>query len=102
MPTVGPRREFALELTMKRPGLVPLSLAATLFLVTSVRAADEPKPAEKPAAPAPAAMKRSRAAELLQRFDLNHDGKLDEDELAAAHEVMLKEQMDRQAALAAR
>lgn len=30
-------------------------------------------------------------AELLQRYDANHDGKLDENELAAAHEGMLKE-----------
>lgn len=86
---------------MKRPGLISPLLAATLFLAASLRAAEETKPAEKLAAP-PAAMKRSRAEELLQRFDLNHDGKLDEDELAAAHEVMLREQMDRQAAQAAR
>jgi Ca2+-binding EF-hand superfamily protein len=47
-------------------------------------------------------MKPARAEELLKRFDLNHDGKLDDDELAAAHETMLREQMDRQAAQAAR
>ena len=87
---------------MKRPGLIPLHLAATLFLAAGLRAAEETKPADKPAAPPAAAMKRSRAEELLQRFDLNRDGKLDEDELAAAHEVMLKEQMDKQAAQAAR
>ena len=29
-------------------------------------------------------------AALLQRYDTNRDGKLDEDELAAAHEAMLK------------
>jgi len=88
---------------MKRPGLIPLYLAATLFLAASLRAADETKPVENPAGPPPPApaMKTSRADELLRRFDLNHDGKLDEDELAAAHEVMLKEQMDRQAAIAA-
>jgi Ca2+-binding EF-hand superfamily protein len=88
---------------MKRLGLVPQFLAATLFLAPGLRAVEETKLAEKPAAsppPAPA-MKTSRADELLKRFDLTHDGKLDEDELAAAHEVMLKEQMDRQAATAA-
>lgn len=47
-------------------------------------------------------MKPSRTEELLQRFDTNHDGKLDDDELAIAHETMLKEQMARQAAQAAR
>ena len=29
-------------------------------------------------------------AALLQRYDTNRDGKLDEDELSAAHEAMLK------------
>jgi len=38
--------------------------------------------------PAPALKANQRA--LLQRYDLNHDGKLDEAELAAAHEGMLK------------
>jgi len=38
---------------------------------------------------------------ILQRFDKNHDGKLDEDETADAHEAMLQEQMGRQAAIAA-
>jgi Ca2+-binding EF-hand superfamily protein len=46
-------------------------------------------------------MKPARADELLKRFDTNHDGKLDEDEVAIAHEAMLKEQMDRQAKIAA-
>jgi Ca2+-binding EF-hand superfamily protein len=34
----------------------------------------------------------SRAEEVLKRFDKNRDGKLDEDERADAHEVMLQEQ----------
>lgn len=32
----------------------------------------------------------SAQADLLQRYDTNHDGKLDENELALAHEGMLK------------
>lgn len=35
----------------------------------------------------------SRAEEILRRFDKNHDGRLDEDEKADAHEAMLAEQM---------
>ena len=33
----------------------------------------------------------SAQADLLKRYDTNHDGKLDENELAAAHEALLKE-----------
>lgn len=86
---------------MKRQAQTPLLLAATLFLGTGLLAADEPKTAAPAPAPAPAMMKPARADELLKRFDTNHDGKLDEDEVAAAHEAMLKEQMDRQAKIAA-
>jgi hypothetical protein len=32
--------------------------------------------------------------ELLQRYDTNHDGKLDDDELAAAHEDMARERLE--------
>lgn len=96
MPAARPRRKIFIVLPMKRLGLAPLVLAATLFLVPA-RGAEEMKPGEKSVAPPPA-MKANRAEEILRRFDLNHDGKLDEDEAAAAHEVMLKEQLDRQAA----
>lgn len=65
---------------MKKAFLSLTLTSATLFL--SAARADAPKPAP----PAQAA----GAAELLQRYDLNHDGKLDENELAAAHEGMLK------------
>ncbi len=88
---------------MNRQAQALLLLAATLFLATGLCAADEPKtaaPATTPV-PAPGMMKPARADELLKRFDTNHDGKLDEDEVAAAHEEMLKEQMDRQAKIAA-
>ena len=33
----------------------------------------------------------SAQSDLLRRYDTNHDGKLSEDELAVAHEGMLKE-----------
>ena len=99
MPAVGPRREFSISFPMKRPGLTPRLLAATLFLAAASRlAADEPKPAPPPAP----AMRLDRADELLKRFDKNGDGKLDETELADAHEAMLKEQLDRQAIQATR
>ena len=94
MPAVGPRRDDSFTFPMKRPGLSPALLAATLILTTIVvSAADEPKPAP--------AMRGSRADQLLKRFDKNGDGKLDEAELADAHEAMLQEQMTRQATIAA-
>lgn len=43
----------------------------------------------------------ARAAELLRRFDRNGDGRLDDDERAAAKEDMLREQMNLQMARAA-
>ncbi len=103
MPAVRLRHEFAVKSPMKRQGLTPLLLSATLFLAAGLRAAEEVKSAapSAPAAPPPAMMKPARSEELLKRFDTNHDGKLDEDEVAAAHETMLREQMDRQAKVAA-
>ena len=83
---------------MKRLGLTPLLLPATLFLASRLQAA-ETATAEKPAAAvSTATIMSTREQDLLKRFDKNHDGKLDEDETAAAHEAMLQEQMDRQAA----
>ncbi len=70
---------------MKKPFLTFALASATLFLAAT-RAA-EPKPA---AAPAPAPVLTADQAALLKRYDLNHDGKLDENELALAHEAMLK------------
>ncbi|MSU22200.1 MAG: hypothetical protein EXS32_00055 [Opitutus sp.] len=95
MPAAGPRRKIFIDFPMKRLGLAPLVVSATLFLTVGLRAA-EMKPAGSPAA-----MKASRVEDILRRFDLNHDGKLDDDETAAAHEVLLKEQLNRQAAQAA-
>ena len=100
MPAVGPPREKFIEFPMKRPGLTPHLCAATLFLAGAL-GAEEAKPAVLPAkapgeaGPAPLTMKPGRAEDILRRFDKNGDGKLDEDEQADAHEVMLKEQLAR-------
>lgn len=56
--------------------------SATLFLVVAYATDLQPTPS---------AAITANEAELLQRYDTNHDGKLDEAELAAAHEAMLKE-----------
>ena len=69
---------------MKKTVLSATLCSATLFLVAA--RADAPKTAV-PAAPR--AMEAA-SAELLQRYDTNHDGKLDENELAAAHEDLRK------------
>jgi Ca2+-binding EF-hand superfamily protein len=61
--------------------------SATLFLAGQ---AEEPQ-AARSAAP------DSAQIELLQRYDKNHDGKLDEAELAAAHESMLQAGFNRPA-----
>ena len=62
---------------------LPLGLfSATLFLAATRSA--EPKTVPPPA------LDTSQAA-LLRRYDLNHDGQLDEAELAVAHESMLQE-----------
>ena len=84
---------------MKRLGLFPCFLPATLFLATCLQA-EEVKPASPPAPlPAATATMSPREEELLKRFDKNHDGKLDEDETADAHEAMMQGQMNRQAAI---
>jgi Ca2+-binding EF-hand superfamily protein len=87
------RPEFSTIRFMKRPGLTPHLLAATLFLgsaaALSIRAQDiRPMNASGTAA--------QRAEDLLKRFDKNNDGKLDDDERADAKEAMMKEQVDRQ------
>jgi len=71
---------------MKKTVLSLALASATLFL--GAARGDEPKPTPAPIA-APAM--DTNQAELLRRYDLNHDGKLDEAELATAHETMLKE-----------
>ena len=73
---------------MKKTVLSATLCSATLFL--AVARADEPKTAPS-AAPAPAPVMDAASADLLKRYDTNHDGKLDENELAVAHEGMLKQ-----------
>jgi hypothetical protein len=64
---------------MKTTSVVPaLIVAATLILTASLRAE------EAPPAPSSAAKPGPRHEEILKRFDKNGDGKLDEDEKAAA------------------
>jgi len=72
---------------MKTPFLAPACLAATLFVLPA-RAADTPAdpPRAVPAAPTPASGLSATDAEILKRYDLNHDGKLDDNEVAAAME----------------
>lgn len=89
MAASGSRPEFSIIRSMKRPGLTPHLLSATLFLLPgswlTVCAQDMM-----------AAKSTKRAEELLKRFDKNADGKLDDDERADAKEAMMKEQIDRQ------
>jgi Ca2+-binding EF-hand superfamily protein len=83
---------------MKRPGLTPSLLSATLFLIVSSATALSGQDMMAATPPTKAA---KRADELLKRFDKNADGKLDDDERADAKERMLTEQVDRQMARAA-
>ncbi|HZP61270.1 MAG TPA: EF-hand domain-containing protein [Opitutaceae bacterium] len=76
---------------MKRHFLVLPLISATLFLAGRARADDAP------GAPAAAGELRPGSLayqQLLQRYDTNHDGKLDESELAAAHEQMAQQRME--------
>jgi Ca2+-binding EF-hand superfamily protein len=78
--------------------LLLFTLAAVLATSRSMGTAQEMMSGEKSpsslaAVPAPVAKTLSRADEILQRFDKNGDGRLDDDEKADAHEVMLQERM---------
>ena len=95
MPADAARRNVSVLLPMKNLGLFPPYFAATLFLALALRAAEPSSAMAPPAADAPRANLSARDADLLKRFDKNGDGKLDEDELADAHEIMRDEQMAR-------
>ena len=66
---------------MKKTVLSATLCSATLFLAAA--RADAPKPA-----PAAAPVMDSAQADLLKRYDTNHDGKLDEEERAAMREQL--------------
>jgi len=76
---------------MKPTSLLSTLVAATLFILPSLRAvtpADETTASDN----APADHQRKqRDAELLKRFDKNGDGKIDENEKAQAKLEMLKD-----------
>jgi Ca2+-binding EF-hand superfamily protein len=75
---------------MKRTGLAAGLVSATLFLLG-------PLPSSTPAQEMkPGGSSSKRAQELLQRFDKNGDGRLDDDERAEAKEAIMKEQIARQ------
>lgn len=97
MASTGSRAELSIIRSMKRPGLTPSLLSATLFLMSAAPTLSAPDMM----AATPATKAAKRADELLQRFDKNADGKLDDDERADAKEMMLVEQVDRQMARAA-
>jgi Ca2+-binding EF-hand superfamily protein len=69
---------------MKSSSLAPALFAATLFLAPFLHAADSADDAEMNAAVENQTMPKATQAEILKRFDKNGDGKLDEDEKAAA------------------
>lgn len=74
---------------MKTPDLASVLAAATLFLAlgaTGARAQDEAPPPPAPDMPGAA-----WHAKMLERFDANKDGKLDDAERATARETMSKE-----------
>lgn len=87
---------------MKIHGLTSHLAAATLFLALTggLRAENTmtPAPAEnRPAAMAGAA-RGKRAAEMLQRYDKNGDGRIDDDERIDAREAMRAARSERQMA----
>lgn len=95
MAASGPRPDFSILRSMKRPGLIPPTLAATLFLLLLPAVGSSAAEGMKLS---PAAKAAKKADELLKRFDKNGDGRLDDDERADAKEAMMQENLDRQMA----
>ncbi len=81
---------------MKASSLAPALLAATLFLAAGLHA-DDVSASAMSGSEGTQAMSEKRHAEILKRFDKNGDGKLDEDEKAAAKEANRDEVTGRQA-----
>ena len=80
---------------MKSSSLAPLVLAATLFLAPGLSADDSADPMS--ATDKAAGENAQRHADIMKRFDKNGDGKLDEDEKAAAKEYNRESTAGRQA-----
>jgi Ca2+-binding EF-hand superfamily protein len=81
---------------MKPSSLAPVLIAATLFLLPGLRAEDAAS-TDMSGSSENQSMSKQRQAEILKRFDKNGDGKLDEDEKAAAKEANRDETNGRQA-----
>jgi Ca2+-binding EF-hand superfamily protein len=81
---------------MKPSSLAPALLAAMLFLQPALHAEDTPAEMDG-ATTENASMPPQRHAEIMKRFDKNGDGKLDDDEKAAAKEYNRSETTGRQA-----
>jgi Ca2+-binding EF-hand superfamily protein len=85
---------------MKPSSLAPALLAATLFLIPTLPAKpakDVPVADEMSGSSENQEMSKQQQADILKRFDKNGDGKLDEDEKAAAKEHNREETNGRQA-----
>jgi Ca2+-binding EF-hand superfamily protein len=104
MPGSDLRRSHIIVLPMKRPGLTLAPPLAMLFLCTTLHAAEskagDPNPPAmttkvEPVTENTVPIGKMTAEQILQRFDKNHDGKLDEDERADAHEAMMQNQKER-------
>jgi len=75
---------------MKTQSLLPVFAAATLFLTPAVFAQTSSEPTATKDEAAALQRRKDREAELLKRYDKNGDGKLDEEEKAAAKMDLMK------------
>src|SRR3954469_7691138 len=76
---------------MKSISLLSALVAATLFILPTLRAANSSDDSTTSDEAATSSRRQQREAELLKRFDKNGDGKIDENEKAEAKIEMLKE-----------
>jgi Ca2+-binding EF-hand superfamily protein len=75
---------------MKTASLTLCLLSATLITGSALAQAEMAPPQEKTAPAEGGAMKHPKRQELLKKYDKNGDGRLDDDELAAARTEMRK------------